>query len=241
MSSDKQITLYYSKMSVNVHRVCMALEEAKLSYKTYPIQIAAPKPAWYLEKINPKGLIPAITYGGPDVPGDHPSPSATVITESPIIMEFIADLRPHAGLLPADPVARAKVRMFIDTVNTQLVPAFLRFLKEGASYEPVLDGVRAVQRLLPEYYENGNGTWAVGDTFTIADIAAAPFVARVRLPGKYSVGKYAAGEERLLQDALDSPEFARFKAYGVRLFERPSFKATYDEDHIVSEWRRLLA
>jgi len=236
MSFDKQITLYYSKMSVNVHRVCMALEEAKLSYKTYPIQIAAPKPDWYLEKINQKGLIPAITYGGPDVPGDQASPLATVITESPIIMEFIADLRPETGLLPADPVGRANVRMFIDTVNTQLVPAFLRFLKEGASYKPVLDGVRAVQKRLPDH-----GKWAVGDTFTIADIAAAPFIARIGLPGKYGVGKYAAGEDRLLRDALDSPEFARFNAYGVRLFERPSFKATYDEDHIVSEWRRLLS
>ncbi|EIW74801.1 hypothetical protein CONPUDRAFT_132404 [Coniophora puteana RWD-64-598 SS2] len=234
-SSDKQITLYYNKLSVHVQRASMVLEEAKVNYKKYPIQIFAPKPDWYLEKINPRGLVPAITYGGPDVPGDQPSPEATVIIETSIIMEFIADLHPEANLLPKDPVERAKVRLFIDTVNTRFAPTFLGFVANGDSYQTVLDGARAVQKLLPDY-----GKWAIGDQFTIADIAIAPFVSRIELASTCGVGKYAAGEDRLVLDALNSPEFAKFKAYSANLQERPSFKATFDGDYIIDELKKLL-
>ncbi|EIW74797.1 thioredoxin-like protein [Coniophora puteana RWD-64-598 SS2] len=235
-SSNKQITLYYSKLSVYVQRASMVLEEAKVNYKKYPIQIFAPKPDWFLEKINPRGLVPAITYGGPDVPGDQPSSEATVIIETPVIMEFIADLHPEANLLPKDPVERAKVRLFVDAVNTHFASTFVGFIVKGDSYQTVIDGARAVQKLLPDH-----GKWAIGNQFTIADIALAPFISRIELASKRGVGKYAAGENKLVLDALNSPEFAKLKAYSANLQERPSFKATFDGDYIIGELTKLLA
>ncbi|EIW81747.1 hypothetical protein CONPUDRAFT_89406 [Coniophora puteana RWD-64-598 SS2] len=239
MSNNKQITLYEYELSPYVHRVTIALKEAQLPYKTYEVlALGAPKPDWYLEKINPKGLIPAITYGGPDVPGDQPSPEATVVIESPIILEFISDLCPEANLMPTNPVAHAKVRLFIDSIDSYFDKTFVGFVAKGESYTTVLDGLREVQKLLPD---PSAGKWAIGEQFTIADAAFAPFIARIDTCCKAGYGSYAKGEDRLLLDSLESPEFTRIKAYIANLYDRPSFKATFNGDYIVNELKRRLA
>ncbi|KAH7909602.1 hypothetical protein BJ138DRAFT_1154831 [Hygrophoropsis aurantiaca] len=64
--------------------------------------------------------IPAIAYGGPDVPPETPSPDSTKLAESLVLVEFVADLFPQSGILPTDP------------------------------YENVLQGIDAIRPLLPE-------------------------------------------------------------------------------------------
>ncbi|KAH0834663.1 hypothetical protein J3R83DRAFT_10178 [Lanmaoa asiatica] len=101
-----QITFYH-----DTRKVELALLEAGASYTPHGFDIYN-KPAWFAQ-VNPlTGKIPAITYGGPNVPPEEPSPLSFKLTESYVILEFLADLFPNSGLLPpaSNPTGRARVR-----------------------------------------------------------------------------------------------------------------------------------
>ncbi|KAG6880625.1 hypothetical protein C0995_005370, partial [Termitomyces sp. Mi166 len=102
-----QLTLYTAKTCPYAHRVELALEESGLQYTSFEIDLQN-KPEWYAPRVNPVSKVPAITYGGPIVPPDNPSPESTKLAESLVLLEFIADLSKPGNLLPTDPVLRAK-------------------------------------------------------------------------------------------------------------------------------------
>lgn len=56
--------------------------------------------------------VPVITYGGPNVPPEEPSPLSFKLAESLVILGFLADLFPNSRLLPPpfNPTARAVLR-----------------------------------------------------------------------------------------------------------------------------------
>ncbi|EIW75410.1 glutathione S-transferase C-terminal-like protein [Coniophora puteana RWD-64-598 SS2] len=224
-----QITHYGNKISVFAQRTNIALHEVNAQYTHCEVDFEN-KPEW-LFKANPAtAQIPAITYGGPVVPFDQPSPESAKITESIVILEFLADLFPSSDLLPADPVERAQVRFFISTLDTKFWPVMLAWMR-GAPPNDMVDGAKALQALLSQ---EGKGPYAVGDKFTIADAAFAPMWARFRLITERDIGVEAFGKEQHISSAirlLGVPELAKFRAYANRLLERPSVKATwYPED-----------
>ena len=59
---------------------------------------------------------------------DKPAPDSIKIAESLVLLEFVADLFPDSGLLPKDPVERAKVRLFIDTFAVKYGPHTMPYL-----------------------------------------------------------------------------------------------------------------
>lgn len=83
--------------------------------------------------------VPAIAYGGPKVDPTNPSPESVKITESLILLEFIADLFPSANLYTANPVERAQIRFFIDTFVNKFASPWNVFLRGNAE-----DGGKAV-------------------------------------------------------------------------------------------------
>jgi len=86
--------------------------------------------------------VPAMTYGGPKVNPTDPSPESFKISESLILLEFIADLFPSTNLYPNDPVQRAQIRFFIDTLSTKFVGPWFAFLGGNAEDggQTVLEG-----------------------------------------------------------------------------------------------------
>ncbi|KAJ7286835.1 glutathione S-transferase [Mycena rebaudengoi] len=99
----KQITLYTNKVKI-------ALSEAKATYTSYELD-ATNFPDWYKAKVNPARLT-------------TPHPESTKIPES------LSPRRVHqptcfpdSGILPKDPIERARVRLFIDAVSTKFLPA----------------------------------------------------------------------------------------------------------------------
>ncbi|KAH7925068.1 glutathione S-transferase [Leucogyrophana mollusca] len=234
-STPQQLTLYRFQPSPYSHKVELALVEAKATYKVCDVDLFN-KPEWFAAKVNPAGKVPAITYGGPEVSPDDPSPLSEKIAESAVILEFIADIYPDSGLLPKDPVLRAKVRFFVDTVATKLLPPFFAFSRGLESYENFLKGVEAIQDLLPE-----TGDFAVGDTYTIADATIVPFVVRLKITYEKDLGKFAPGEGRKLGEELHGAKYAKLMRYTRTMLERPSTKATYDEEHVTSVFRKVYA
>jgi len=228
------ITLYTAKICPYAHRTELALAEANAKYTRYEIDLQN-KPTWYAPKVNPASKVPAIAYGGPPAQPEDPSPESTKIAESLVLVEFIADLYPHAHLLPSDPVTRAKARFFIEVVSSKLVPAWNSFWRgTGGTAEGFLNAIEAVQSLLPKE------GFAVGD-YSIADIAVTPFIARAQVCLKNEIGGYQKGEGKKVLDQLAEPRFERFSKYWEELQARPNFKETFDEEYVVESFRKRFA
>lgn len=166
--------------------------------------------------------VPAIAYGGPEVPPDQPSPESVKLAESLVLVEFVADLFPNSGILSADPVQRAQTRFFIEGVSSKLIPAWYAYFLRGASVDDLYTAAEYVQSLLP-----AEG-FAVGK-FSAADIAIAPFLARARVSLVNEIGKYPEGDGKKVWEALTTGKFARLGKYAEDLFARESFSSTFDE------------
>lgn len=200
------------------------------------------KPEWYTAKVNPVGKvrpspllrsstiltncmqIPAITYGGPKVSPDAPSDASVKLAESLVILEFLADLFPSAGLLPADPVARAKARFFISVFDSKVFEGFKNAIFMGKPLSELLDALAALQALLPP-----TGFAAGGSALTIADMAAAPFLGRIYMLLAHELGNYPLGEGKKALDVLKGERFARLNEYMEDIKAQPCWKATWDE------------
>lgn len=168
--------------------------------------------------------MPAIAYGGPHVSPDQPSPESIKLPESLVLVEFVADLFPESGILPKDPVARAKARLFIDAVSTKLTPAQASIIYNGGDGEQLVQAFEYIQSLLPPQ------GYALGEEFSIADISIAPFFARleVHLANDFGVWPAGANKGPKILSLLQQPKLARINEYSKLVQSRPSFVTTWD-------------
>ncbi|KAI0747180.1 thioredoxin-like protein [Daedaleopsis nitida] len=232
MVQPNQITLYTHHYAPYPHRVRIALEEAKAEYTRVDVDIVN-KPAWYTEKVNPAGKVPAITFVGPPASPENPSPNAVKLTESLVIVEFIAELFPSSKLHPADLVKRARARLFITIVETAFFNGFKALFIDGASNAGILAALEALQaRLAPAAEAEAEAVFAVGE-WSIADVAVAPFLLRMRMMLEHEIGKYPMGEGRKTIEELETPKFARMKEYMEAVGSRPSVLATWNEAQVL--------
>ncbi|KAI0712662.1 thioredoxin-like protein [Earliella scabrosa] len=230
MAQPGQITLYSNFYSPFGHRVLIALEEAGAQYTTYAIHYPN-TPSWFVD-INPVKKVPAITYGGPPSPPEAPHPEAARIAESLVIVEFLAELFPASGLHPSDLVQRARARHTITVFETQVFDAYIKFVYGQQPGAPLLDALAAFQARLPEA-----GGFAVGE-WSIADVAAAPFMIRMPLSFEHDLGQYPEGEGKKVMEELRTPRFARLMRYIEDLKNYPSVAKTYDEEGTVKRWKQ---
>ncbi|KAH7912762.1 glutathione S-transferase C-terminal-like protein [Hygrophoropsis aurantiaca] len=227
------ITIYRCKASPYGHKVDLALAEAKIPHRVFEVKLYDKLPEWFTAEVNPAGKVPAIIYGPADDRPENPSQSAVRLAESAVILEFLADLYPESGLLPKDPIARAKVRFLTEVVSSKFATPLITFLKSGCPMEDILKGVETIQDLLPDTPNE----FAFGNTYTIADATLIPFIARLPITSKYDITKYLSGEGYQLEAELQKPKYARFMQYSRTMLERPSTKDTYDEEEVLSIWK----
>ncbi|KAI1784651.1 glutathione S-transferase C-terminal-like protein [Ganoderma leucocontextum] len=227
----ERITLYTAKICPFAQRTEIALHEAKANFVRHEIDLQN-KPEWYAPKVNPASKVPAIAYGGPETASDDPSPQSTKLAESLILVEFVADLFPAANLLPADPIARAQARFFIDAVGTKFTPAWFAYLQGKGTLDALYDAASFLQGLLPPT------GYAVG-AYSVADVAITPFLARARVALLNELGAYPEGEGKKVLQTLTSGEgkFARFGKYFNDVLARESFKATFDEAYVTERYK----
>ncbi|KAI0778888.1 hypothetical protein BD413DRAFT_465179, partial [Trametes elegans] len=181
------------------------------------------RPQWFVDNVNPNGQVPALTHGGPrDAPVEEPSLDALMLAESSVLLEFIADLYPDAGLLPDSPVARVKARSFIRKLDDVLREAVLTYMFVKDSGEKVLEALSMLQDLLPpEGYVLGR--------WSIADAAFAPVVPWVEVMAKTGQGYYKKIETDRVAEALASLRFSRLREYMRINKERGGYKTAYNE------------
>ncbi|VDB83115.1 unnamed protein product [Peniophora sp. CBMAI 1063] len=231
--SDTYIALYTNidQTSPFSQRVEIALAETGIR-PTIGLVDLKNKPEWFTTLVNPfTKEIPTIAYGGPVVPADQPSSESVKLTESRVILEFLADIYPSAKLLPADPVQRAKARFFIERAQSTITASWIAFHKDQGTKEALLDAFETFQSLLPET------GFAVGD-WSIADACVAPGIGRLEVILREDLGSWEKGVGlELHKELFGGQRFPRFVRYLRDLQARNSWKSTWDETRFV-EYRR---
>lgn len=121
--------------------------------------------------VNPQMRVPALALSSGDV-----------ITQSLAIIEYLDEIHPEPPLLPADALARAKVRAIAQIVACDIHPLnnlmVLQYLKRALKHEQaeidawyhhwVIDGFKAIEAMISP------GPYACGSQVTLADICLVP-------------------------------------------------------------------
>jgi RNA polymerase-associated protein len=129
-----------------------------------------------------------------------------VLYESNIINEYIDERFPHPQLMPADPVMRARARLFLFNFEREL---FIHVQTiENSNKQPAIDKAKIVIRdrltqLAPILLKN---KYMLGDDFSMLDVAIAPLLWRLDHYG------------------IDLPKSAApLMKYAERIFSRPAY------------------
>ena len=164
------LKLYLHPLSSFCWKVLIPLYEAEIPFEPVMVDLMDPaKRAEYL-KLSPFAKIPTL------VDGD------TVVNETSIMIEYLAQKFPKAAsLLPKDPVealtVRALDRVFDLYIGRGLGKVAGDRLRPADKRDPiaigmVMNDMKTALAIVER--DMASRTWAAGETFTMADCAAAP-------------------------------------------------------------------
>lgn len=197
------LTLYFHPLSSFCHKVLIALYETGTPFEPRIVDLLNQIDDY--RKIWPIAKIPVLRDEAKD----------RTIPETSIIIEYLAQHYPgKTSLFPADPdlcrEMRLRDRFFDLYVNVPMQKVVTDKLRPEGKNDPY--GVEEGKALLRTAYgmihqDIAGNTWAIGDTFTMADCAAAPalFYADKVVPFGEEHGNVAAYLKRL----MERPSFAR--------------------------------
>ncbi|AIO33711.1 glutathione S-transferase [Burkholderia pseudomultivorans] len=137
--------------------------------------------------------------------------------ESQVIIEYLAARYPEKAILPSAPFAAAKVRELVETLELYLEWTAREIYTEAFFGGKVSDGMKAhVEKRLPRAIDAFKrmtkfAPYVMGDSFSLADIAAA-----VHLPVIGMATKAVYGRDFLLDAGID------WKAHAKQVGERPA-------------------
>lgn len=178
------LKLYLHPLSSFCWKVLIALYEADIPFEPVMVDLMDPvKRAEYL-KLSPFAKIPTL------VDGDR------VVNETSIQIEYLAMKYPAAAcLVPKDPVEALKVRAldrFFDLyLNMHLGKVAGDRLRSPEKRDPtgiemIMNDLRTALSIVEK--DMASRTWAAGETFTMADCAAAPALFYVNKLVPYASG-----------------------------------------------------
>lgn len=147
-----------------VQRAAIALAEKGVPFERRTIDLAA-KPDWFLA-LSPLGKVPLLLVRQPDG-------SEVVLFESAVICEYLEDTETNTPLHPADPLARAQHRGWMEFGSSILGDLWgFETAKDAETYEAkrkaLIDKFSRVEAAL------GDGPFFAGETFSLVDAVFAP-------------------------------------------------------------------
>ena len=196
--------LYHHPISSYSQKVLIAFHEKNVKFEPVLVDLMNPAAREEYKKVNPHGVVPTLVLG-----------DGWKVPESSIIIEWLENN--HATgtrLIPEDKNLARQVRFF-DRIsdlylNNPMQTIFFDGLKPEGDREPkrvakAKETVLTSLGLMDQHFAK-KGPWTMGDSFTMADCAAAPalFYLRGMVP-------YADTHKHV-------------EAYWNRLTERPSVK-----------------
>jgi len=231
------LELYHAGLTTCSKKSRLCLKEKGLAYKSHYMRLDKFEhhdPAYL--KLNPNGIVPTLVHDG------------KVVIESGVINEYLDEVFPETPLRPADPLGRARMRVFCKMADEYALPAtrvptwtrtkqaqlkamseaeFARVVKET----PLVDHQLKLQALKGEGFSKKEFDEAYGRMDYIFD----------RCEGALDAGPYLAGAAYTLADIALLPYVYAFKdvrpelmtthprtkAWYERVMARPAVQATY--------------
>ncbi|MBI3434432.1 MAG: glutathione S-transferase family protein [Proteobacteria bacterium] len=140
-------------------RAAIQLAEKGAAYKHVYIDLAD-KPAWF-SRISPLGKVPVLRMGD------------ETLFETTVICEFLEETVPGLPLYPAEPLAKARHRAWIEFASATIADIFGFYTASDASgFERKKDDLRARFSRLDGHLEAG--PYFAGKNFHLVDAAFAP-------------------------------------------------------------------
>ena len=185
------MTLYSGTTDPYNHRCRIVLFEKGMDFQVIDVDLAN-KPE-DLAVINPHNTVPVLVERD------------LVLEQANIINEYIDERFPHPQLMPADPVMRARARLFLHNFEEQL---FDHIKDLESDNQKLADKARATIRdnltqIVPLFSKQ---EYILGDDFSMLDVAIAPLLWRL---GHYGI--------ELPKQA------APLLKYAERIFSRPAY------------------
>jgi len=185
------MTLYSGTTDPYSHRCRIVLFEKGMDFQVIDVDLAN-KPE-DLAVINPHNTVPVLVERD------------LVLEQANIINEYIDERFPHPQLMPADPVMRARARLFLHNFEEQLFD-HIKDLK--SDNQKAADKARSTIRdnltqIVPLFTKQ---EYILGDDFSMLDVAIAPLLWRL---GHYGI--------ELPKQA------APLLKYAERIFSRPAY------------------
>lgn len=176
------ITLYDMALSGNCHKVRLLLSLLSLPYQTHPVDLRGGEQRGpdYL-RLNPFSQVPVLNDDG------------LIIRDSQAILVYLAKRYGGEQWWPDDAYRLAQIAAWLSTAANEIFhgPAILRV---HYKFGRAIDTAKAQQTaekvlgIIDRHLESRD--WLVGDTVSIADIAAYPYLA-LAPEGNIDIGAYA--------------------------------------------------
>jgi glutathione S-transferase len=146
-------------------------------------------------EVNPKGYVPALRLD-----------DSEVLTEGPVIVQYLADLKPESGLAPPHgTLARYRLQEILTYINSELHKTYSPLFNPATPEETRAERIAYLKRRYA-YIEGilGKQPYLLGERFTVADAYL------------FTVTQWAPRVD------LDLGEFPALAQYQRRIAERPS-------------------
>jgi glutathione S-transferase len=202
------LVLYSHPLASFCHKVLIALYENATPFEARSVDLSDEKSSAELQAYWPVGKIPVL----------RDQTRERTIPETSIILEYLDEYHPgKIQLIPRDPELRLEMRLwdrffdcYVQVPMQKVVADRLRPSEQRDAY-----GVQEAKAALKTAYDMldrhiGDRMWAIGDSFSMADCAAAPALF------------YA-------QTIVSFEKHPHVAAYFDRLASRPSFARVIDE------------
>jgi len=161
-------------------RVWIGLEEKGADYQWVEVELLEGKKPRTLDQLSQ--LFPDFVACSPDGRLPALDNRAEYVFDSGVLLEYVQEAFPGPPLLPKSPYLRARVRLWAAHVDKHIVPHFDALLSSpehsvrAESRRRLLDGLAAWETAMaPEE----DGPFFLGDDFSLADIALAPWWQRM--------------------------------------------------------------
>lgn len=160
-----ELTLVSHHLCPYVQRAAIALAEKGVPFERLTIDLAD-KPAWFKD-MSPLGKVPLLLV--PNVGGK------TALFESAVILEFVEETQPGPPLHPADPLARARHRAWIE-FGSALLDAIGRFYSAPTqvTMNAAADRLEKMFGRIETELAKHDDPWFGGKNFSLVDAVFGP-------------------------------------------------------------------
>ena len=212
-------TFYNSPSCPYAERTAILLEELALPFETRDIDLRN-KPSWF-QDVSPKGKVPCLAIFANEC-------QVETLYESLIINEYLAESQ-SSSLLPSSPLEKAKMRLAIDHLDSNLNPAFFTFFanKDSSKDQSLSESFNQSLDTVEDFLKSR--PFLCSQTMTLADIAYIPFFERM-----------STALSHFKNFEIDPVRFENVCGWMKRVFDRPSFKTCeMGEEKIIKTYAKF--